>query len=175
MLTCYKQIVLIVYNKKIDEWSTPNHKWHIDTLPRNSWCPPISCQPHDQIKCIRINEFHIAVIIEKFISSQKTTGLFYFKLRNRGMSTLRRIETDYEHFPDTTRLFNLPNHSGWLFFSRIPYKEYCYVLDNNMQRYDQKWILSSNITDITVQNNLILLRKKDSDTSDVLEIYQYPK
>jgi hypothetical protein len=175
-LTCFKQYVLLVLGGgEIEKWSANSPNWYDDRNSVVCWSRPISCQCYDKIECIRMNDIYYALVIGKNGSRQPAVpGEFYFELRNHGMSTLHCIKTDYYGSLSTTRFFSLPNESGWLLFSHTDDASFCYVLDNAARRYDQNLVLLSNVTDIIVQNNLILLRRKKQDiTDDILEIYEW--
>jgi hypothetical protein len=124
-----------------------------------------------------MNDLYYALMIEKVNNQLRIpTSAFYFELRNHGMFVLRSIQTDYNDSPDKMRLFSLPNESGWLSYSRGQNKTYCYVFDNDAKRYDQNIFLSSNFTDIVVQNNLIFLRKEEQSLGkDIIEVYDWQK
>ncbi|CAF0825026.1 unnamed protein product [Adineta steineri] len=174
-LTCFKEHVLLVVGDRIEKWSANSPNWYTNEQPSNVWSPPISCQPRDQIKCIRMNDLYYALLIETY-DYQSQIPMFSFQLRNHGMLTLHCIDTGCNNLPEKLRLISLPNESGWLFFYCEGYGKHCYVLDNNGELYDQNIVLLSNVTDIAVQNNLIFLRKKEaSNSNDVLEIYDWQK
>jgi hypothetical protein len=62
--------------------------------------------------------------------------------------------------------------AGWLSFCGKEDASFCYVIDNAGKRYDQNLFLLSNVTDVIVQNYLIILRRREQDISgDVIEIY----
>ena len=175
-VTCFKQYVLLVLRgDNIEKWSANSPNWYHDRGSVICWSPPISCQCYDNIECIRMNDIYYALVIGKSGSRRPAVpGEFYFELRNHGMSTLHCIKTDYYGSPSTTRFFSLPDESGWLLFSDTDKANFCYVIDNTGRRYDQNLLLLSNVKDIIVQNNLIILRRdKEGISNDVLEIYEW--
>lgn len=90
------------------------------------------------------------------------------------MSILFRAQIDYLDAPLKTRLISLPDASGWLFFADEARRSYCYVIGNDGKRYGQNIVLSSNVTDLAVQDNSIIVRKSGKNSiNGVLEIYDW--
>ncbi|CAF5090035.1 unnamed protein product [Rotaria magnacalcarata] len=118
-----------------------------------------------------MNDLYYALIVKHYNQSP------YLDLRNHGMSTLHRIILDQIDLPADMRLLSLPNASGWLIFFRGE-RSTCCVFDNNGKRHDQNIVMSSNITDVTVQNDLIIIRKFEEngcDDYDFIEVYDWQK
>ncbi|CAM4974274.1 unnamed protein product [Rotaria socialis] len=165
--TCFEEYIVIILGKKIQTWTVTDRLWNTDEESCTRWCPPISCQKNEDIQCIRMNDQYYALIIQH-------TDLPYLELRNHGMSTLHRIILDQQDLPKRMRLLSLPNASGWLIFFRRKTSTCC-VFDNNGKRHDQNFVMSSNIIDITTQNDLIIIRKRDEKYGDVIQVYDWQK
>ncbi|CAM4830499.1 unnamed protein product [Rotaria magnacalcarata] len=170
-LTCFKQYIVIIFGDKIETWTGTFRQWYTSEILCTRWGPPISCQKNEDIQRIRMNDLYYALIVKHYNQSP------YLDLRNHGMSTLHRIILDQIRLPADMRLLSLPNASGWLIFFRGE-RSTCCVFDNNGKRHDQNIVMSSNITDVTVQNDLIIIRKFEEngcDDYDFIEVYDWQK
>ncbi|CAF4404959.1 unnamed protein product, partial [Rotaria socialis] len=168
-LTCFKQYIVTILGNKIEKWTVTNRQWYTGEESCTRWCPPISCQRNEKIQRIRMNDLYYALIVEEY------NQLPYLDLRNHGMSTIHRIILDQRDLPKHMRLLSLPNASGWLIFFLKNENTCCYALDNEANRCDQNIVMSSNIIDITTQNDLIIIRKRDEKYGDVIQVYDWQK
>lgn len=61
--TCFKNTVLLVLQTMIQKWTITDDAWHAHGKPETEWRPPISCGTDQEIKCIRMNDLHYALIL----------------------------------------------------------------------------------------------------------------
>lgn len=172
-LTCFKHHILIVENNNIERRYIYNKESYHRRSPVNRWTPPISCRSSFDIKCVRMNDLYYAVILQKTTNNSPANSAdeFVFELRSHGMSVLHQMTTDYYDMPRIMRLLSLSDNSGWLFFWHDEEAPICYILDNKGQRYDQNTVLSSNVTDVTIENNHVFIRKTKTTGTEEIQIY----
>ena len=84
----------------------------------------------------------------------KKVDVWHFELRNSTMSRIGSVKMN-DYF---ISIVNLPNESGWLFYDRFQDKNYSYVIDNQLNIHEQKYLSTVKVTDIVVQGNTVIIQ-----------------
>ena len=153
---CYETSLIVVLNNNTIE------KWKLNGLKLDTrWRTPISCEGNESIGRIGMTSQYYALMINKVDG-------YHFELRNSTMSRIGSVKTnDYL----TYYLVSLPNESGWLFYDRFQNKNYSYVIDNQLNIHEQKYLSTVKVKDIVVQGNTVIIHY-DGQANDGSETNQ---
>ncbi|CAF1478685.1 unnamed protein product [Rotaria sordida] len=149
-ITCYEANLIVVHGNTIIE------KWKLNDLKLDArWRTPVSCEQNESIKTVQMTSQYYSLVINKYDGC-------HFELRNSTMSRIGSVKVINDYIINP---ISLPNESGWLFYYRSGCTSYSYVIDNQLNIHQQKYILAVKVNDIVAQGKTVIIRY-DGEAND---------